>query len=744
MSTQSPTPTRRVPGDRAHAVPGRAPIVDALEGAARPVPFDELAESFSLDKRDDKTALSERLQRMQRDGHVLIDRRGRYALPAKMNLVKGRVVGHADGYGFVIPDDGGDDLYLAPRAMRRVLHGDRVLASIVGVDRRGRREGKVVEVIDHARHVVGRYFENRGAGFVEPDDRRIGRDIVVAAGQAGDARNGQIVVAEIIQHPIEHRHAVVRVVEILGDHMAPGMEVEIAIRKYELPHEWRKGVARAAAKAAARDIRHVAGRLDLRNFALLTIDGADARDFDDAVYCEPVRGGWRLVVAIADVSYYVEPGTELDREAFQRGNSVYFPNRVLPMLPEALSNGSCSLNPDEDRLCTACEMRVDKSGAITSYRFREAIMRSRARLTYTEVAAALVDRDADTRAHLGELLGDLEHLHDVHAALDGARTRRGSIDFEFPEPLITFDAEHKIESVTTRTRNVAHRIIEECMLAANVCAAQFIARNAPGAVYRVHDGPAPEALNDLRRFLSGFGLSLGGGERPDAGDYAATVQAARNRPEIEQMVQTVLLRSLTQAVYSAEPGAHFALGYDLYTHFTSPIRRYPDLIVHRLIKAKLARRRGLQGVSAVGPLSAVTEHCSFTDRRADDATRDVTRWLKAEFMLDKIGDKFSGVISGVTAFGLFVQLDEIFVEGLVHVSSLGDDYYEFDPLRYRLMGQRTARVFRLGERLSVKLMAVNLDAAKIDFELSERSARSGSLKRGAKRSRRGRSRKAGR
>ncbi len=701
-------------------VPGRSRIVSALSQLGKPATFDEICLQLEVSGKKAKDALSGRLQRMQTAGQIMQNRRKRYALPRDMHLVTGRVIGHADGYGFVVPEEEGADLYLSPRQMRRVLHGDRVLASVTRVDKKGKREGAIVEVIDSHPHVVGRYLLEQGIGFVQPDEKRIPQDIHIPPNQSGKAENGQIVVVEITEHPIVKRHIVGKIVEILGDHMAPGMENEIAIRKYDLPHKFPRSVTREAKDAASADIvQELPRRTDLRDIPLVTIDGEDARDFDDAVYCEPKGKGWRLLVAIADVSFYVKSGTHLDNEAYERGNSVYFPNRVLPMLPETLSNGMCSLNPDEDRLCMVCDMRVSPSGEVTSSKFVEGVMRSTARLTYNQVATYLDSKNANSLEKNSHAAPQLDNLYAVFQALLTARGKRGSLDLEIPEAYIEFDKQSRIKNISARHRNHAHRLIEECMLAANVAAAKFISKDRGGAVYRVHDAPGSEKLMELRQFLAGLGLRLGGGDSPSAKDYAKTVADVRKRPEIEGLVQTVLLRSLSQAMYSTEKGEHFALNYPMYTHFTSPIRRYPDLVVHRTIKTLIHKQAKAKKSKTHISMPEMADHCSFTERRADDATRDAVQWLKAEYMLDKIGATFDGTVSGVTAFGLFVQLDSVFVEGLIHVTALGDDYYDFDPLKYRLMGHRSGRVFRLGDKLNIRVMAVNLDEAKIDFELNE-------------------------
>ncbi len=698
-----------------HPVPSREAILALLTERNEPLPFRELADALGVHGERDEDAFSRRLRAMERDGQILKNRRGLFGLAHKMDMVCGRVSGHPDGFGFLIPDDGGEDLFLSPGEMRQLMHGDRVMARVTGVDQRGRREGAVVEVLERShKTVVGRYVTQHGISFVVPENKRITQDIAISRGDEGGAKENQIVVAEITLPPTRHRAPAGRVVEVLGDHMAPGMEIEVAIRAHDIPHVWPQAVRDEVDGLAPQvPAQASAGRFDLRDIPLVTIDGEDARDFDDAVFAEHDGRQWRLIVAIADVSYYVKSGTALDHEAYQRGNSVYFPQHVIPMLPEVLSNGLCSINPKVDRLCMACEMQIDAGGNISRYRFLEAVMRSRARLTYTKVAVMLVDKDAALRNEYADVVPHLEALYGLYNILHTARMKRGAVDFELPETRIVFDENRKIQQVVPLQRNDAHRLIEECMLAANVCAAEILKKHKVPALYRIHEGPTTEKLSNLREFLSEIGLSLAGGDKPQAQHYSKLIKQVEKRPD-SRLIQTVLLRSLSQAMYSPDNTGHFALGYPNYTHFTSPIRRYPDLLVHRGIKNILAKR---PAETTLELAKQQGEHCSLTERRADEATREVTRWLKAEFMMDKIGEEFDGYISGVTNFGIFVELVQVYVDGLVHITALGNDYYHFDAAHHRLMGERTRQIYRLGDKVRVRVVRVDLDETKIDFEL---------------------------
>jgi len=709
-----------------HPLPSREYILQTLAEQGVPVGFDRLCQL--LDIADfERPPFLRRLGAMARDAQLLQNRRDDWLIPDKADLVKGRVQGHPDGFGFLVREPGeagGPDLFLPEKEMAKVLHGDHVIARIVGTDRRGRPEGKIVEVTTRANtRLVGRVHVEYGVMLVVAENRRISQDILVAPPQKGDKSTktralrpaaGQVVMVEIVEQPTRQSQPIGRIVEILGNYADPGMEIEIALRKHELPFEFSKE-ALMQTKKLPDAVRKSdwKGREDIASLPLVTIDGETAKDFDDAVYCERQGKGFRLLVAIADVSHYVPDGSPLDAAARERGNSVYFPRRVIPMLPEKLSNGLCSLNPQVERLCMVCDMDISATGALKHYRFYPAVMFSHARLTYTEVAAALYDKDVAARRKLAPLLPQLENLDALYRMLAKARAKRGAIDFESVETRMIFDDHGKIARIEPATRNDAHRIVEECMLAANVCASDFLKQREHPALYRIHEGPTPEKLTRLRDFLATFGLSLGGGDEPHAKDYAKLIENIQDRPD-KQLLQTVMLRSLKQAIYSPDNVGHFGLAYESYTHFTSPIRRYPDLLIHRAIKSALAGRRyDTLNWEEVG-LS-----CSATERRADDATRDVESWLKCWFMQDRIGETFTGSISSVVPFGLFVALDEVFVEGLVHVSDLGRDYFHFDDKQHAMIGERSGKRYRLADRVRVQLVRVDLDQNKIDFRLAD-------------------------
>ncbi len=708
-------------------LPSREYVLQVLgEQEGVPVSFDRLCSLLDV-STGERELFQRRLGAMARDGQLMQNRRDDWLIPQKADLINGRIQGHPDGFGFLVPDDkasGGEDIFLSPKEMAKVLHGDRAIVRISGMDRRGRPEGKIVEVTERAnKRLVGRLANEHGVWYVIAENKRISQDILIAPPQKGDRKalkpvEGQVVMVEIIEQPDVRSQPIGRLVEILGNYADPGMEIEIALRKHELPFEFSPE-ALAQTKKLPDVVRKSdwKGREDITHLPLVTIDGETARDFDDAVYCaregKDGKGGYRLIVAIADVSHYVTAGSALDRDAYDRSTSVYFPRRVIPMLPEKLSNGLCSLNPQVERLCMVCDMSIAANGAIKRYRFYPAVMFSHARLTYTEVAAALYDKDPATRAKLGDLLPHLEDLDALYRRLAAARGKRGAIDFETTETRMVFNDNGKIDRIEPYERNEAHRVIEECMLAANVCASEFLAEHGHPALYRVHEGPTPERLHKLRDFLGTFGLQLGGGEEPHAKDYAALLERIGDRPD-KQLLQTVMLRSLRQAVYSPDNVGHFGLAYESYTHFTSPIRRYPDLLVHRGIKAVLEKKQ-----YQPGDWVEIGGHCSANERRADEASRDVENWLKCFYMQDRVGETFTGSISSVVPFGIFVALDDVFVEGLVHVSDLGRDYFKFDDAAHVMIGERTGVRYRLSDRVRVQLVRVSLEQNKIDFRLLE-------------------------
>ncbi len=698
-----------------HPLPSREFILQVLADQGGPVDQDELLHLLHIELHEEDL-FSRRLRAMERDGQIMRNRKRAICVADKLDLVKGKVQGHPDGFGFMVPEDGSADMFLSEKEMHKVLHGDVVMARQSGVDRRGRPEGKIIEVLERANtRVVGRLYEEHGIRFVVAENQRISQDILVAQGEHGEAKAGQVVILEILKHPDKHAQPIGRIVQILGNYADPGMEIEIALRKHDLPYEFPNDVEKQA-KGFSPEVQPQdwEGREDIRNLPLVTIDGETARDFDDAVYCVPEKGGFRLVVAIADVSHYVQNNDALDQEAINRGNSVYFPRRVIPMLPEELSNGLCSLNPQVNRLCMVCDLHVSNTGEIGKYRFYPSVMYSHARLTYNQVAEMLGQPDGELAKSKADILPHLQHLYELFQKLLQARAKRGAIDFETIETQMIFNDQGKIEKIVPVVRNDAHKLIEECMLAANVCAADYLHENKHTVLYRIHQGPTPEKLTALREFFAEFGLQLGGGDEPQAADYSKLLKSIKGRPDAG-LLQTVMLRSLRQAKYEPENIGHFGLGYDAYTHFTSPIRRYPDLLVHRAIKAVL---NGKQYKPAM-KWDELGAHCSMTERRADDATRDVEAWLKCFYMRDHLGSVFPGTISSVTGFGMFVSLDDLYVEGLVHISELGKDYYHFDAAKHQLSGERTGRSYRLGDRVQVRVVKVDMESAKIDFVLHE-------------------------
>lgn len=704
-------------------IPSRELILQLIEHTGKPLRREEIAEAFSLETEDQLEALRRRLRAMERDGQLLFNRGKRYCLVNNEDLIAGRIIGHADGFGFLKPDNGSDDLFLSPREMNPLLHNDRALVRIAGIDRKGRREGAVVEILQRNTHqVVGRLYKEDGFTYVVPDNKNIAQTILIEKGGAGKAKKGQIVVAEIVEQPTKLHQPIGRIIEVMGEHMAPGMEIEMAIRSYELPNQWSDALLDEI-KPLKNEVPESAkeNRTDLRGIPLVTIDGEDARDFDDAVYCQKTPKGWKLLVAIADVSHYVQINSELDKEAQKRSTSVYFPERVIPMLPEILSNGLCSLNPNVDRLCMVCELLINEQGRVIRSRFFDAVMSSHARLTYTEVAKMLVDGDKGLAKKYKALMPHLQELYALYKVMRVSREQRGAMDFDTQETRIIFGPERKIEKIVPVVRNDAHKLIEEFMITANMAAARFLNNKKMPKLLRIHDGPSADKLLSLKTFLGELGLSLGGGAKPTPLDYMHLIDSIKDRPDAH-LIQTVLLRSMSQAVYSPELKGHFGLALEAYAHFTSPIRRYPDLLVHRAIRHCLQGKTAESFFYGLPEMVVLGEQCSANERRADDATRDVVSWLKCEYMTDKVGEEFPGIISAVTSFGFFVELADIYVEGLVHVTNLAQDYFHFDATSHQLRGERTGINYRLGDSVNVRVVRVDLDEKKIDFELAKKQA----------------------
>ncbi|MGL6316102.1 ribonuclease R [Vibrio sp. WXL103] len=715
-------------------IPSREFILDYLERAGVPMNRNDLFDALELNGEDQYEGLRRRLRAMERDGQLVFTRRQCYALPEKLEMIKGYVIGHKDGHGWVRPEGSvkkEDDILLPHHQMKSLIHGDFVLVQPTDNSKRGRREGRLVRVLEERNtQIVGRFFLEYGYSYVVPDDSRISQDILIPNEHKAGARMGNVVVIEITDRGSRTRGMMGKVIEVLGENMAPGMETQIAIRTHQIPHEWPQEVDKQIANLGEEVPEEAkVGRVDLRKLPLVTIDGEDARDFDDAVFCEAKKsGGWRLWVAIADVSYYVRPDTALDKEAIERGNSVYFPSQVVPMLPEVLSNGLCSLNPQVDRLCMVCEMTISAAGKLSGYKHYEAVMNSHARLTYNKVGAIL-DGDEELRTRYEPLIGHLEELHKMYKVLKQARDQRGAIEFETTETKFIFNAERKIDRIEPVVRNDAHKIIEECMILANIASASLVEKAKEPALYRIHESPGELKLQGFRDFLSELGLELKGGLEPSPTDYAELVHKISERQD-KELIQTMLLRSLKQAVYNADNAGHFGLALKRYAHFTSPIRRYPDLLLHRAIKYLIAKEAGTNKDRwtptggfhySFDDMDVFGEQCSMTERRADDATRDVADWLKCEYMQDHVGEELEGVIANVTSFGFFVRLTELHIDGLVHISSLANDYYQYDPIGQRLIGESFGNIYRLGDAVKVKVLSVNLNDKQIDFEMVETS-----------------------
>ena len=696
-------------------------ILHVIEALGAPVDFDDIADAMGIPVDDDDAniGLDRRIRAMIRDGQLVRNRKDGLIPVDEKDLVRGRVSAHPDGFGFLIPDEGGEDLFIHAKQMDALFHHDHVVMRRAGENRRGKTEGRLVEIIERAHtHMVGEIFYEDSIAFMVPANNRITQDILIASDKTMDAQEGQLVKVEITHQPTRRHQAQGQVVEILGDPMGPGMEIEVAINSHNIPCEWPdEALAEAATLGEEVLEEDKQDRTDYRDLNLITIDGEDAKDFDDAVYCEKKENGWKLYVAIADVSHYVKVGSALDKEAELRATSVYFPGRVIPMLPESLSNGLCSLNPDVDRLCMMCEMHIDSDGKIQSYDFKEGVFRSKARTTYTQVWDMLQGVET-VQQQFQHVLEDVKELHELYKVMREAREERGAIDFDTVETKIEFGENKKIEAIVPVIRNDAHKLIEECMIAANICAAKFIESKAIPALYRVHEDPDAEKYEDLRQFLMSFALSIPAASKPTVSMYADIVEKSQNRPE-SRLIQTVLLRSMKQAMYMPECKGHFGLALSHYAHFTSPIRRYPDLLVHRAIRHIIHSGTEANYTYSANRMGALGEECSTAERRATEATRDAMDWLKCEYMMDRVGETFTGMITGVAPFGIFVELEGVYVEGMVHVTNLDKDYFQHDPVGHRLIGERTNQVYRLSDKVKVNIVKVDLEDKRIELELAE-------------------------
>ncbi|MFK8032281.1 MAG: ribonuclease R [Gammaproteobacteria bacterium] len=702
-----------------HPVPSREHILSTMDAFNAPLDADQLHKLLGLKTQRDKGAVSNRLKAMVRDGQILRNRRGDFCLVARIPVLTGQVMAHRDGFGFVRVPTQDEDIYLSPRQMMSVFHGDRIAVRVTGHDRRGRPEGRVVEVLARrSEEFAGRYIREGGVGFVIPENPRITHHLLIPKGKALSAKPGQMVVAKLVQMPSNEHHAIAHIIEVLGEVTQPGLETDMAIRTYGLPFEFPEEVVEQTAGFSARVTKKAKeGRLDLRKLPLVTIDGSDARDFDDAVYAEPLKdGGHRLIVAIADVAHYVESESPLDLEAIQRGTSVYFPNRVIPMLPEALSNGLCSLKPQVDRLCLICDMHISAQGKVTKSSFAKAVMHSAARLTYNEVHNIIWEKDPALRKKRKRLIPHLEHLKAVYESLSRARERRGSIELDLPQSRFEFDEEGSVEAVVRYPRNHAHRLIEECMVTANVEAARFLKRNKMPALYRNHPPPEEDRVEKLASFLQTVGMSLPRKESVTPKDFKKVAAEISSRPDSAALSMT-LLRAMMQAVYEPKCDGHFGLALKEYAHFTSPIRRYPDLLVHRAIAHALTGGKPKTYRYKLPEMEDLGQQCSMTERRAEEASRDVEKWLKCEYMLDKVGEHFEGTVVAVTEFGLFVEISELLVDGLVHVTALGNDYYTFDNARHQLVGRRSGDRYSLGQTVTIRVAGVSMEDRKIDFDM---------------------------
>lgn len=706
----------------ANPVPSREFILEHIQARPKPASFKQLCDELNVNDEERQSSLKYRLRAMERDGQLYFNKFKCYVIPDAAGLVKGRVIAHRDGFGFLAVEGEDKDWFIAHHQMHGLLHGDVVLAEAASRGRGGKCEARIIKVLPNERTpIIGRYFIDHGIALVVAEDPRISQDIIIPAGNEHGARHNQMVQVAITQSPNRNMNAVGKITEVLGEHLAPGMEIEVALRNHDIPHQWPEAVLQQVEPLGdSVPEADKQGRVDLRHLPLVTIDGEDARDFDDAVYCERKKsGGWRLWVAIADVSHYVTKASPLDKEAIERGNSVYFPEQVIPMLPKVLSNGLCSLNPEVDRLCMVAEMTVSEAGKLSGHRFYEAVMHSHARLTYTKVHAIL-QGDEKLKQNYAPLVPHLNNLHQMYMALKAARQERGAIEFETLETRFVFNAQRKIESIVPVVRNDAHKLIEECMILANVAAAKLLEKHQASALYRIHDEPDSEKLGHFRQFLAELGIERSFSDSPSPKEITTALAQLAQRPE-RDLIQTMLLRSMKQAVYQADNIGHFGLALNAYAHFTSPIRRYPDLVVHRAIKAIL-KSQGQQ-VSGEYQYSddeadQLGEQCSTTERRADDATREVADWLKCEYMQDHVGDEFGGVISSVTSFGLFVRLDDLQIDGLIYIANLGDEYFHYDDKKHCLVGEQSHKIYRLGDKVQVQVASVSLDERRINLSLA--------------------------
>ena len=706
-----------------HPIPSANDLIDYLTEAGKPLKADAILKALGLKGQRMRSALVDKLYAMVRSGQILENRRGEYCLTAKLDLVTGTVSGHRDGFGFVIRDDGEpDDVYLSAREMRSLFHGDRVAIRVTGMDRRGRAEGELVDVLERGtRETAGQFIRERGIGLVIPDNPKISHRILIAKGEAGGAQHGQMVVVEILDYPTQVEQSTGRIVEIIGTPGEKGIATDIAIHSNAIPFKWPKTVLSEIEKyGSSVPAKAKQGRTDLRSVDLVTIDGADARDFDDAVFCERSGNGWRVLVAIADVSHYVEIGSGLDKEATRRGTSVYFPDRVVPMLPEILSNGLCSLNPKVDRLCMVCEMHVNSEGKVTRSTFFEGVMRSKARLTYSQVNDLLAGKSKSSVPKA--LHGSIRELHTLYKAFAKARGRRGAIEIDLPQTKFVLNDDGEIDRIEVVPRNDAHRLIEECMIAANVQAAKFLKRHRIPGLYRVHPKPDPDRFDELRLYLVSLGLKVAHPDHVQPRDFTKIIRQTADRPDANAIMMT-MLRSLTHAEYSPTNIGHFGLALESYAHFTSPIRRYPDLLVHRAIRHIVRGGKPGKYDYSGRDMERLGTITSAHEKRAEDATREVEAWLKCQYMEQHLGDVFDGVVTGVTNFGVFVQITELMVDGLVHVTSLKNDYYQYDAGSQSLVGERTGRKYRLGDAMRVQVNRVDMETRRIDFQLADKQRR---------------------